>query len=161
MWPWIVAGVVLAAAILLLKLLASPARAFPYRKRSRLVTKAELRFFRALQLAVQDDYLIFAMVRVADILVVPEGTPQRRSWFNRIAGKHIDFVLCDPGTLEPRLAIELDDASHQRPDRIARDRFINDAFGAAKLPLMRVPAAATFEAQNVREQIVQSIKDAH
>ena len=44
-----------------------------------------------------------------------------QAWRNRIHAKHIDFVLCDPGNLQPILCIELDDPSHNRPDRIERD----------------------------------------
>ena len=33
---------------------------------------------------------------------------------NKISGKYIDFLFCDPVTMQPVLAIELDDASHQR-----------------------------------------------
>lgn len=155
-WAWMIVVVVLLAAALLVKLLW-PRVSMPYQKRTRLVTKAEMRFFRALQLAVQDDWLIFVMVRVADVLTLPEGTPNRRAWFNRIAAKHVDFVLCDPATLEPRLAIELDDATHQRPDRIERDRFLNEAFHAAGLPLLRIPQSSTYDPSLLRTQITHHL----
>ncbi|HMP79517.1 MAG TPA: DUF2726 domain-containing protein [Pirellulaceae bacterium] len=151
-WPWFVGAIVLAALAALLRLVV-PHRRLPYQKRSRLVTKAELRFYRALLRSAQDDFLVFSMVRVADLLLVPESTPQRRLWLNRIVGKHIDFVLCDPGTLEPKLAIELDDATHQREDRAARDQFLNQAFEAAGLPLLRVAVQESYEAKSLREAI--------
>lgn len=37
----------------------------------------------------------------------------------------INFVLCDKENIEPLIAIELDDSSHGRPDRMARDIFID------------------------------------
>lgn len=43
--------------------------------------------------------------------------------------------------LEPVLAIELDEKSHQRKDRKDRDAFVDQVFQAAALPLLHVPAA--------------------
>ena len=44
--------------------------------------------------------------------------------FNKIRSKHIDFALADEDTNIIAL-IELDDKSHERPDRIERDEFVN------------------------------------
>jgi hypothetical protein len=46
-------------------------------------------------------------------------------WRNRIARKHVDYLLCDPGSMRPVLGIELDDASHERAAREARDQFVD------------------------------------
>jgi hypothetical protein len=62
-----------------------------------LLTPAERSFFGVLQQALASDYQIFAKVRLADI-VRPVRSPSRSGWqsaFNRITGKHVDFVLCD------------------------------------------------------------------
>jgi hypothetical protein len=37
---------------------------------------------------------------------------KNRSWMNRIDRKHVDFLICDPGSMAPALAVELDDGSH-------------------------------------------------
>ena len=66
-WPVWVLGAILAAILLLLRMYSAPAR-MPYRSRGRLVTKSELRFYRSLIKAVQDDFEVFAMVRIADLL---------------------------------------------------------------------------------------------
>ncbi len=90
-------------------------------------------------------------IRVADVLFIPRGTPQYRKHFNKINAKHIDFLLCDPGTLAPRLAIELDDSSHNRADRRARDEFLNSALTAAHLPFLRLPVTSTYNPQALAE----------
>jgi hypothetical protein len=38
-------------------------------------------------------------------------------YHNRIARKPVDFLLCEPSTMSPKLGIELDDDSHERKDR--------------------------------------------
>ncbi len=148
-WPFWVGLAVLVAGVMLLRMWSGPGR-MPYRARPALVTKAELRFYKALQKAVQDDWEIFAMVRVADLLRVEANVGKKRKWLNKILAKHVDFVLCDPGSLEPQLAIELDDASHQRADRVERDIFMNEAFESAGLPLLRVPVEKSYRAREVR-----------
>jgi hypothetical protein len=112
-----------------------------------------LKFYKSLSKAVQDDFQIFAMVRIADLLRVEKGNKHRRKWLNKILAKHIDFVLCDPGSLKPIVCLELDDVSHQRPDRIERDKFVNLAFKSAQLPLLRIPTQTEYKSQEIRELI--------
>lgn len=151
-WPFWALLALVVSVVVLLRMYAGKGR-LPYNKRPRLVTKAELRFYRSLIKAVQDDWSVFAMVRIADILVVPKETPKRRSWVNKILAKHIDFVLCDPSSLEPIVAIELDDRSHQRKDRQERDEFVDHAFESAGLPLLRFPVRQSYHAREIREFI--------
>ena len=155
-WHIWVGLAVLIAGILLTRMWSSPAR-LPYKARGKLVTKSELRFYKSLQKAVQDDWEIFAMVRIADLLRVETGEPNRRKWLNKILSKHIDFVLCDPGSLAPVCCIELDDPSHNRPDRIERDIFVNDAFASADLPLLRIPTESSYRAREIRELIDKAV----
>lgn len=152
-WPFWVGIAMMAAGFLLLRMYASGGRRMPYYVRERLVTKAELRFYKALQKAVQDDFEIFAMVRLADLFRVESETRNKRSWVGKILAKHCDFVLCDPGDLKPRMGIELDDRSHQRADRKERDEFVDEAFESAGLPLLRVPVQAKYLSREIREWI--------
>jgi Protein of unknown function (DUF2726) len=151
-WPFFVVLAMVLAGLALLRMYAGPGR-LPYKSRGRIMTNAEAKFFRVLQKAVQDDFLIFAMVRIADLLVVDEGIHNRRGWIGRILSKHVDFVLCDPGTLEPKAAIELDDRSHERADRIERDEFVEHAFESARLPLVRIKVAGSYESRSLRQVI--------
>ena len=153
-WTWIIAVAVVIAIIIMLRAIFGSI-ALPYVRRERLVTKSELKFYWALKSSVQDDWAIFAMVRIADLIRVEKGTKNMRSWLNRILSKHIDFVLCDPSTLVPVLAIELDDSSHDRPERQERDRFVNEAFESAGLPLLRIGVQGTYEVKDLREKIEQ------
>ncbi len=156
LWPLWAFLTLLLAIIFLTRMWAGSGK-LPYEKRPRLVTKAELRFYKSLMKAVQDDWEIFAMVRIADILVVKKDTPKRRTWLNKILAKHIDFVLCDPGSLEVRVAIELDDSSHQRKDRQERDEFVDHAFESAGLPLIRFPVKSSYHSREIREIIDKAV----
>lgn len=121
-----------------------------------LLSQAERSFYRALHAAVSDHYLIVPKVRVADVLKVAV-TAQRKGRtgaFNRIAMKHFDFVLCDPRTLSFIGAVELDDKSHQRRDRVVRDMFLRNAASDAKLPLHRFQAKATYVVAEIRDALL-------
>ena len=60
------------------------------------------------------------------------------SYFNRIKAKHTDFILCDPEDLDVLAGVELDDPSHERPERIERDEFVDGVYQAAGIPLIHV-----------------------
>ena len=127
-----------------------------YELRPALLSDGELAFYRALLAAVSDRYLIAPKVRVADVLKVARTAPRKSyaSAFNRIAMKHFDFVLCDPRTLAFIAAIELDDKSHHRGERVVRDEFLSDAAAAAKLTLHRFGAKAAYTVPEIREALL-------
>jgi very-short-patch-repair endonuclease len=82
---------------------------------------------------------------------------QRRKWLGKILAKHVDFVLCDPESLAPLLAIELDDASHDRPERKERDEFVDHAFESAGLPLLRIRNGSSYDPAALRQLIDDSL----
>jgi hypothetical protein len=122
-----------------------------YSLRERFFSQSEGAFYWALRKAVSNRYLIFAKVRLLDIC---DEIPNR-DWnaMNRISAKHVDFLLCEPATFEPVVAIEVDGSSHQWPDRIERDAFVNELFERIGLPLVRVAARRWFESADVLKLI--------
>lgn len=156
-WPWIVAGLMAIAIFLLLRLLRGR-QPTPYSRRRRLVTRSELAFYRVLRDAVNNDWEIFAMVRIADLLSVPKGADNHRSWLNKILSKHIDFIICDKDSLEVLAGIELDDPSHLQPTRMRRDNFVNAAFEDAGLPLLRIPTADAYDVTALRKKLERMIE---
>jgi very-short-patch-repair endonuclease len=132
-------------------------RTLPYEKRNRLLTDAELAFYRVLHSATAGDWPLFAMVRLADLIQVKPQSSSPQAWQNKIHAKHLDFVICDPETLEARLAIELDDKSHQKPDRKARDAFVDAALSAAGLPILRIPCAPQYDRGALRKSIREKL----
>lgn len=119
-----------------------------------LLSKAERSFYGVLVEAVGQKGLVFAKVRVADVLAPRglRGGPWQRA-FNAISAKHFDFVICDPGNCFVKLAIELDDASHDNPKRQQRDAFLDHATASAGLPLVRLKAARGYQLLELRERL--------
>ncbi len=130
--------------------------AVAYRRRD-FLSKGERAFFRVLQQAVGRGGLVLAKVRLAD-LVIPATGIGHQGWqaaFNRISAKHVDFVICGPDDMVPRLAIELDDASHRQATRQERDAFIEAVCRSAGLPLLRIPAHRDYAMQELRTQLAE------
>lgn len=125
----------------------------PYVARIHLLTKAERSFYEVLRRIVGDEWAVFAKVRLADLLNVPRSTKDWQAHFNRIQSKHVDFVVCDTKMVRVGLVIELDDSSHSQPGRRDRDDFLNAALAAAHLPILRVPARAKYNPNELRAQL--------
>jgi len=128
----------------------APAGPLPYRKRDYLLSSAERAFYDALVPAAGPDLVVFAKVRLDDLFWLPNNTAARQSWRNRIAAKHVDFVLCSRPTLTPVLAIELDDASHAQDARQARDAFVDRVYATAGLPVLHQPVRAGYAVDALR-----------
>ncbi len=130
----------------------------PYRLRDNFLSAAELAFYRVLEQAVGQTYSINNKVRLWDVLYVPRRDDSR-TYENKISCKHIDFLLCDPTKMQPVLAIELDDASHNRKDRQDRDAFLDEALAVAGLAILHIKAARTYSIAEVQQQIASVLPD--
>lgn len=130
---------------------------YPYRKQKTFLSAAERSFCGVLALATKDRYVVCCKVRLADIICVQNSTPSRQSFFNKIKSKHVDFICCDPSTMDIVFAVELDDSSHQSKKVIERDQFVNGAMSAAKVPLVRFKAKKAYSADEISESIRQNI----
>ena len=149
----VVVTVTAVIAALFYRRFAKASASWPYRKTDHLLTPAERSFFGVLGQAIDSDLYIFAKVRLSDLLWLPQGTRDRQAYLNRIQSKHVDFVLCDSATTEPRLLIELDDSSHQKARRRSRDAFLDEAVRRAGLPILRVPAKRSYAPGELRQLI--------
>jgi hypothetical protein len=130
----------------------------PYRRRRHLVSKGERAFWYPLYLAVKGKYRIFCKVRLQDVVCAPPDAPDEGFWFRKIRGYHIDFVLCDPASTEPLLAIELDDRSHRSPQRIERDRFKDAVLSSGGVPVYRVTARQAYDPTELAEEISRRMR---
>lgn len=123
---------------------------FPYHLRDNFLSPAELSFFRVLREVVGEQATLCTKVGLNDLFWVKHSDPSRfRIYTNKIDRKHVDFVLCDPATMQPRVALELDDQSHRRQDRQERDAFVNQVFEAAGLPLLHIPAKRGYQTVDI------------
>jgi len=118
----------------------------------RFVSYAEADFFRVLRNVVGDSGHILAQVSLGQMLWFPgnsQSNPGRQGWRNRVAAKTVDFVICDFSTLRPLVAIELDEPSHDAPERQSRDDQVEAVLRAAGLPLLRFRTARIYDTREL------------
>ncbi len=133
-----------------------------YRRARPLLSAAERSFFGVLHKAVDSEYHVFTKVRLADI-VQPAKSSSRTGWqktFNRICGKHVDFVLCDLDSVDVKCVIELDDKSHSSLEAGFRDSGVDSALGDASIPILRVRASHSYSVSQVKADLARLLNSA-
>lgn len=130
---------------------------FPYFSRETLLTKAELKFYKVLSAVCHGRYDVSCKVRLGDIINCTEYY-WHKGYGPKISAKHIDFVLHDFETSEILLCIELDDKSHNLPERIKRDKFLNAALDAANVPILRHPVTKGYDMARLEKDIAVALK---
>ena len=129
-----------------------PPALLPYAKCDKFLSDGELRFHHVLKPLVPTGYSLITKVRLGDLFFV-RRPHENKGARNKIDRKHVDFVICENSSMQPALAIELDDSSHNRKDRIERDLFVDQIFKTAGLPLIHVKVVQSYDADELAEQI--------
>lgn len=158
---YIIIGLVVLALFLLSSVVSSASskrkvfkdNIYSYTAKSLPMTRTETDFFVKLERAVSERYYVFPQVHLSAILDYKVKGQDWKYAFRHINGKSVDFVLCDRETLRPFYAIELDDYTHDAPDRKKRDAEVERIFDVADLPLVR------FKNKDISEQdIIKALK---
>lgn len=111
----------------------------PYVRAEDILTKNERDCYALIRkFADENGFDVFCKVRFADIVNVRKNTENYMTWFNKIKSKHIDFTICQAYKSVPVLLIELDDRSHENPDRIERDKFVDDVCRICDIPIIHI-----------------------
>ncbi|MBM34132.1 MAG: hypothetical protein CML22_07515 [Rheinheimera sp.] len=145
--------------IIMIMVLAVKSAGSPYVPAKALMTDAELNFYRQLMRIVPPGILVFSKVRIADIVDVKPSLKGkgRVKHFNPIAAKHFDFVLVDDKKMHILGAIELNDSSHQRKERMERDAFVRKVMESAKLPLFEIKATRKYKLDDLRSSLLSLV----
>ena len=126
---------------------------YKYTAKKFFLTASEHEFYNVLGQAVGKDYRIFAQVHLPTIIEHKIVGQNWKAAFSHINQKSVDFVLCDKDNISPVLAIELDDKSHERPDRVERDIVVERILQQAGVPLLRIEHSRRMDQTNLLAQI--------
>lgn len=130
---------------------------YQYTRRNFFLTRAEHECYDALVEAVGQEYRIFAQVHLPTLVENKVVGQNWRGAFRHISEKSVDFVLCDISYISPKLAIELDDKSHERPERQERDHEVERILREAGIPLLRLENHGHFNPRDLSQQIKSHI----
>jgi len=132
-----------------------------YQPKSLLTKYEQINYQRMKGYAAAHNLIICPKVRLAD-LIEPKPESNRSIWqkrFNMICSKHVDFVLCNED-MSVIAIIELDDSSHNRPDRQARDRFVDAVLTNSGYHIMHTPTfddVAIGDLDNILEKVAPEL----
>ena len=128
-----------------------------YKPKRYVITLTELNFYNILlEIAKELDLILFSQVSLYNII---ETKFNNQSAFNKIKSKTIDFVLVGKNNCRIKLCIELDDYTHNRYDRIERDKFINKLFTDLEIDLIRFKASNYYNKEALKKRIQESIHE--
>ena len=81
--------------------------------------------------------IVFTKIRLADLLIIDKNQQDFNKWFNRIKAKHIYFIFVD-NDYRIKMLVEIDDVTHNRPDRQARDDEVNEMFRQQGIEILHI-----------------------
>ena len=124
-----------------------------------LLTPTELKFYLQMRQALKNfNVEIHYKVRLADVFKVKYHNKYYKQNFARIMAKHTDFLIVEPDTAKPILAIELDDASHEKPESFKNDTFKNILYDSSYIKLIRIKVTSTYDFSYIHQLLSQSKK---
>lgn len=128
-----------------------------YNKKEKLLTDNEKLFYKVIKEVTKDkEIIIQTQVVLYEIIETKKKNKYFNFYFNKIKAKSIDYVLVDYD-FNILVCIELDDTTHNRPDRIQRDEFINQLFRETNTRLIRVPAQPYYNVDRIRKLIEECL----
>ena len=113
-----------------------------WQRQKTLMTEREVSFMKGLfRIVDMKRWYLCPQVRVADIVQLNGNIrPRSRQWwqlFRMVSQWHVDVVIVERRSFSIVAAVELDDASHLRPERRRRDILLEEVLRQAGIPLLR------------------------
>jgi hypothetical protein len=118
------------------------------------MTHTEIKLYFRLVEALEN-YIILAQVQMSSFLEV--NANNRSEYYtnlNKILMKSVDFLVLDK-TGKDIIAIELQDWTHKRKDRIKSDEFKRKTLKAAGIPLIEFHAEALPSPEEIKEALIK------
>ena len=116
---------------------ASKRPQYKYAKKKYFMTNAERQFYERLHSIFGDKLYIFPQAHLPSFLNHAVKGQNWKGALSTIQRKSVDYVLCDKANISPIIAIELDDWSHDAPNRQQRDTLVGAICEQAGMPLVR------------------------
>ena len=103
-------------------------------------------YYKLNEIAKRNDLILFAKVRLFDLVTPINGHPKYKTNLYKIQAKHVDFVLTK-NNLVAKYIIELDDNSHNTNQRKERDKFVDTVLSACGYKVLHIRGVDTDKIQ--------------
>lgn len=130
-----------------------PEKVLPeYARKRTYVSRAEYNFLLLLREIAPEKYEVVPQVPLAAVIDKKTQNAYRNELF-----RIVDYLFVDKTSYEPLLLVELNDASHNKADRMERDRKVADICERAGMPLIAFTTAESKDARLVRKTVLKNI----
>ncbi len=149
----VVAIIAIIIAVLYLKAKSkagSGSEIWPFYAKKPLSPPEQILYFRLIE--ALPEYIILAQVQLSRLLGVMKGH-NHLSWSNRINRMSADFVVCNKDSSIVAV-IELDDSTHEKPDRQTADSKKDKALEAAEIKIIRWQAKSMPDISTIKSALL-------
>ena len=130
---------------------------YKYYAKSYVMTSRENECFKILNEIFDSKWFVVPQVHLSALLDYKVKGQNWNAAFRHINGKSVDFVLIGKESYKVICAIELDDSTHSKPDRIERDAEIERMFKGARIPLARITRFESMAKSEIAKVITETI----
>jgi hypothetical protein len=170
-WPLVLLLGTLAVFAILTRPRAKTPPPASFHGRDSLLSDAEREMFAALARTIGHRHQLLAKVRLTEVVQVSHRESLDDGQRHRLDTSHVDFLLCQPRTLKPRLALlinrptaspdELEHASTESDGQAATDEtteFVAQVLSQAGLPCVTMSADQRSDARQLRRLIAEQLR---
>lgn len=164
-WPIAISLAVIIACILLLWLLfrgRGRGARVSYQTNLVLFSPEERALYGALNQAVGDEFAVLGKIPVGAVIQPRRGAPAAvmRRAYDELGERAFEFVLCGRKDLSVACVVQLLDRGHGAKRAQDRDDgVLRSMCEAARLPLVRISASPFYEVAEIREAVLDAIRD--
>ena len=130
---------------------------YKYYAKSYVMTSRENECFKILNEIFSSKWFVVPQVHLSALLDYRVKGQNWNAAFRHINGKSVDFVLIGKESYKVICAIELDDSTHIKPDRIERDVEIERMFKEARIPLARISKFESMTKPEIAKVVTDTI----
>jgi len=121
-----------------------------------LLTPPEFKLFQIIDSSInKKKYYIIPQTSILSLLNI-KFENNREAW-NKVSNRRLDFLITDKN-FRPILAIELDDKSHEKPERQKRDLEVEEVLSGIGLKMIRFKMKALDYPELIQKKIKKNLK---
>lgn len=124
---------------------------YAYDPKKALLSTVEQHFFDAIKKALPEGFLAFPQINLATFITATDQSIYHNELF-----RNVDFLITD-SDYKPRVAIEINDQTHQQRERKTRDRKVKDICAEAGIPLITFWTSYGVNQEYIQKKITETL----
>lgn len=144
--------VCLLIILIIIKVLFGKKQKPQYFVKERLLTPTEVKYYNVIRYIIGENFLLLPQINLASVI-----NKKGQSNFRSELFRNIDFGIFDQN-FRPLILIEINDNTHLRKDRVARDKKVADICKRAGIPLVTFWVKDGINEDYIAKQLTTAIR---